>query len=262
MIIDKIKNLKNHQIILKLRTHNRVIIISLFLLFFLVMAIGGCFLSQKIWNNYEISYSQSFNRVKTDIDNAILPKSADKLNRIIKFQASLAEDVKTYCVVSPLVKWQSIIGWFGDKVKACDQKKERVSDFLTDLGELAVYLKAEQQLSGIIALAKTKTDENNQADKWVMIEAIWRQAVIDVSKIPDTNQFKTIKKLAGINLAKLADAWQKLSSTNLAENRQEFEEAHTNLNQSYSLLAEISASSTLQAKSLIADVNNSYKNIK
>jgi len=258
MLIDKIKN---HRIASNLRNHRRTTIILMFSLLFLALVIGGYFLSKQIWNDYEISLNQRFDSAKSDTDEAILSNSTDKLANIVQVQVSLTEAIKTYCEVNSLIKWQTIISQYSDKVEACEQKKELFSGFLVDLGELTGYLKAEQQLATIISLAKTKTDENNQADKWAEIEAFWRQAVTDASKLTDTDQFTAIKTLAVTNLAKMADTWQKLSSANLAENRQQYEEAHTNLDQIYPLLTEISTSSELQVKSLIKDVNSSYEKI-
>lgn len=258
MLINKIRN---HRIISKLRTHKRATTISLFSLLFLAVAIGGYFLSQRIWNDYEISYNQRFDSAKSDIDKAIQSDSADKLTNIIQVQTDLTEAIKSYCEVNSLIKWQTIISQYSDKIKVCEQKKERFSGFLVDLSELTSYLKAEQQLAVIITLAKTKTEESNQADKWAEIEAFWRQAITDASKLPDTDQFASIKTLSVTNLTKMADAWQKLSSANLAEDRQQYEESHTNLDQMYPLLAEISTSSELQVKSLITDVNSSYEEL-
>jgi len=258
MLINKIRN---HRIISNLRNHRRATNISLFSLLFLALVIGGYFFSQRIWNDYEISYNQRFDSAKSDIDKAILSTSADKLTSIIQVQTSLSESIKPYCEINSLIKWQTIISQFADKMSDCERKKERLNGFLVELGGLTGYLKAEQELATIISVAKTKTDENNQADKWADIEAFWRQAVTDVSKLSDTDQFKAIKTLAGINLAKVADAWAQLSSANLAYSRQQYEEAHTNLDQTYPLLTEISTSSGLQAKSLITDVNSSYEKL-
>lgn len=251
----------HHRIIPKLRAHGRATIIVFFSLLFVAISVGCYFFSQRIWNDYEISYNKRFDSAKKDIDKAILQIPADKLNNIVQVQTKLSEEAKTYCEVNSLIKWQSIISQFADKMSDCERKKERLNGFLVELGELTGYLKAEQELATIISVAKTKTDENNQADKWADIEAFWRQAVTDVSKLPDTDQFKAIKTLAGINLAKVADAWQKLVSANLAHSRQQYEEAHINLNQTYPLLVEISTSSESQAKSLITDVNSSYEKL-
>jgi len=253
--------LRDYRIILKLRAHRRATIIVFFSLLFLAISVGCYFLSQRIWNDYEIGYNQRFDSAKTDIDKAILQTSTDKLNNITQTQTKLSEETKTYCEVNSLIKWQSIISQYSDKIKNCEQKKERFSGFLVELGELTGYLKTEQELATIISVAKTKTDENNQADKWAVIEAFWRQAVTETSKLTDTDQFKAIKTLAGSNLTKMADAWQQLSSANLAENRQQFEEAHSNLDKTYPLLTEISTSNGLQAKSLITDVNSSYEKL-
>lgn len=252
----------HHRIISKLRAHRRATIIVFFSLFFLAISVGCYFLSQRIWKDYEIGYNQRFDSAKTDIDKAILQTPADKLNNITQTQTKLSEEIKTYCEVNSLIKWQSIISQFADKMSGCEQKKERFSGFLVELGELTGYLKAEQELATIISVAKTKTEENNQADKWAEIEAFWRQAVTETSKLTDIDQFKAIKILAGSNLTKVADAWQQLSSANLTENRQQFEEAQTNLDQAYNSIVEISDSSKAQVKNLVKDANNSYEKIK
>ncbi len=234
--------------------------VSIFLLSFLIIFVGIYLLSQRFWNDYEVSYNQRFDSAKEYINNAILSTSTDtnnKLNNIIKTQSDLAEAAKTYCETSPLIKWQNY-----SKIRDCEEKKEQFSRFLVYLSDLVNYLSAERELSTIITLAKTKTNENNQVDKWVEIEAFWRQASVNVAKLPDMDQFKAIKTLAINNLGKIADAWQALSGANLAKNRQQFEEAHINLDQTYSLLTEISISSKSQIKSLVNDVDINYKNIK
>lgn len=235
-------------------------------LLFIAIAIGIYFLSQQIWSDYEIGYNRHFESAKTDIDSVILqtstePKanSTDKLNSIAQIHTKLTGDITAYCEVNSLIKWQSFIKQYSDKINDCERKKELLNQLLIYLGETIGYLKTEQELTAIILRANTETNQNNQADKWSEIEAFWRQAVVDTSKLTDTEKFNPTKTIAISNLTKVADVWQQLSSANQAENRQQFEEARSNLDLAYDSLAEISNSNSVKAKKLISDLNNSYE---
>ena len=263
-MIKRIK-LRLRKIISKLRVHKRATIIVLASLLFLAIAVSGLLLSERAWSDYETSYNGHFDSAKTDIDKAIsqtLSKTStnltDKLNNIIQIQAKLTADAKIYCETSSLIGWQSFIGKYSDKIKNCQQQKENLGRLLVSLDEITGYLKAEQQLAAIISVAGTKTDQNNQADKWNKIEAFWRQATTDASKLPDTNQFKPVKTLAVNGLTKVADTWKQLSSANDAKNRQQFEEAHSNLNLAYTSLVAISDSSKAETVKLVASLNDNY----
>jgi len=250
----------------KLQNHKRLAIILLASLLFLLVVIGGLLLSGKIWNDYETNYGIHFDSAKTDIDKVILQTSSksgvnsvDKINDIAQTQVKLTEDGKTYCEISPLVKWQSFIKQYSDKINDCERKKELLNQLLIYLGETVGYLKAEQELATIISRANTETNQNNQVDKWGEIEAFWRQAIVDTSKLTYTDKFNPIKTIAISNLTKIADAWQQLSSANQAKNRQQFEEAHSNLNLAYNSLVEVDDSSSVESKKLISDLSNSYE---
>jgi len=230
------------------------------------IVIGVYFLSQQIWSDYEAGYNRHFESAKTDIDGVILQNltgskanSTDKLNSIAQIQTKLIGEMTAYCEVNSLIKWQSFVKQYSDKINDCERKKELLNQLLIYLGETIGYLKAEQELAAIILRANTGTNQNNQADKWSEIEAFWRQAVTDTSKLTDTDKFNPTKTIAINNLTKVADVWQQLSSANQAKNRQQFEEASSNLDLAYTSLTEISDSSTAEIKKLISDLNNSYE---
>ncbi|HZJ34908.1 MAG TPA: hypothetical protein VFD55_02790 [Candidatus Angelobacter sp.] len=262
----KLKHFKHHRIISKIRIRKRATIILSVSLLLISIAIGAYFLSQQIWGDYETGYNRHFDNAKTDIDSVILQTSTeseansmDKLNSIAQIHTKLTGEVTAYCEVNSLIKWQSFVKQYSDKINDCERKKELLNQLLIYLGETVGYLKAEQELTAIILRANTETNQNNQVDKWSEIEAFWRQAIVDTSKLTDTDQFNSTKTIVISNLTKVADAWQELSSANQAENRQQFEEAHSNLDLAYDSLAEISDNSDVEVKKLISDLNNSYE---
>ena len=249
----------------KIRIHKRTIVIVLTILLFLTVIFGVVFLVEQIWNDYQTSYNKHFDSAKTDINNVILVTStgvsvtsADKLNNIVQIQAKLTGEIDSYCKISPVIEWQSFIGRYSDKMKDCTAQKDHLSQLLSKIKLLTGYLKSEQALAAIILTANTQTNQNNQVDKWANIEAFWLQAVTSVSKLPDTDQFKSVKKLAISELGDIASAWGQLSSQDKSENRQQFEAAQSNLATAYAALSKISDADQLETKKLITDLNNSY----
>jgi hypothetical protein len=224
----------------------------------IIIAAVGLFETQCAWNNYEKNYNQHFAIAKVDVDKVI---SINKLNSIIQTQTKLTDEIKSYCEVNPLIKWQSFIAQYLGKINDCNRQKTELGQLLTDLSKVTGYLESEQKLSAIISGASDKTNTDNQAGKLSGIEAYWRQAVADVSKLPDTEQFKAIKTLAGTDLASIADAWKQLSSANDAKNKQQFEDAHSNLNQAYTSLAVVGDNGKVEADKLITVLGADYGKI-
>lgn len=260
------KNNRINHIISKLRTNKRVIIVVGDSLLLLSIVFGVLFLSQRLWGDYETNYSRRFDIAKTDINKAILQNISttdanlkEKSDNITKIQVKLTKEINTYCEVNPLIKWQSFIGNNSTKINECNKKRDNLSALLLDIGNLTVYLKSEQKLSAIIISANVNTNKNNKAEKWEKIEAFWRQAIADVSKLTDVKYFIITEKLAVSKLDGVADAWQQLSSANKAKNRQKFEESQVNLGNAYKGLSKISENSKVQVKNLISNINNSYK---
>lgn len=258
-------NIRIHRILSKWCTCKRLTIIIMALLFLIITTVGGLLLSQRVWSDYDTNYNQRFNSAKTDINQAISESntnSKNKLNDIALIQTDLTRRIKTYCEITPLIKWQKFIEQYSDKINDCTQKKERLVQLLVDIGNMTTYLKSEQQLAAIISDANNKTGQNNQPDKWKNIEAFWRKAVTDTSKLAAIDQFKVVKTLAINNLTKIANAWQQLSSANDAKNRQQFTDARSSLGQTYTLLPEIATSSKTQVEKIISDLNRDYQKIQ
>lgn len=261
--------LKNHKIKkCRLIIHKKpTLIISLVILFIIGLVVSGLFFSQKAWKDYDIESNQHFASAKTDIDNVITQTSdtnvspADRLNNIIEVQVRLAEESKNYCEINPFISWQSFIKQSSDKISSCNQQKDKLNQLLSKINDLTNYLKAEQELSAIIKTANDSTSQNNQSDKWINVEAFWRQAVTSTSSLSDIDQFKDIKALAITNLTKIADVWQQLSSANASQNRSQFETACANLSIAYASLSEISAADTAQINILTTNLSESYEDI-
>lgn len=258
--------IKFRRIMSKLRTHKRLTIIAAALILTVFVVVGVFLWSQKSWSDYATSNSHNFSSLKADIDETILKpltnmatSQTDKLNSITKVKISLTERIKPYCEVNPLIKWQSFISQYSDKINNCQRQKERLGRLLGEIGNVVGYLKSEQALAAIMSSVNEKTNQDSQADKWNLIEAFWRQAVTDVSKLPDTKQFSAIKLLASDKISKVADAWQQISTVNGTKDRQQFGVAHSNLDTTYAALTEISDSSKAQIEKLIASLNTNYK---
>lgn len=258
-IKSKIKSVRR-RIVLKLRNHKRMVTVISSMVLFLIIIISGLLWSQQSWNSYQLKYTQLFNNAKTDI-NKIITKPTNKLNSIIQVQTKLTKDLKSYCEVDSLIKWQDFINQYSDKINDCKHQQTELSQLLIDLSNLTNYLVIENQLSTIISMANSKTDQDNQAGNWSGIEGYWRQAATDVSKLSATEQFKNIKALANSDFINIADAWKQLSSANDAENRQQFEVANSNLVQVYILLTTLSDSSKAEAEKLINILNVDYSKI-
>lgn len=252
---------KYHQIISKLKSHKWVIIAILISLLTIIISVGGLIYSQQSWNSYESNYNQYLSSAKNDINKVILSvdsKSANRLNDIIKIKDKLTIEAKLYCEAPSLIKWQSFISEYSKKINNCALKKQNLSKLLLDLGELAGYLESEQKLANILSKANLDTNQSNSVNKWGEIEPFWRQAAIDTAKISDAYQFKSTKIFASDKLVKIADAWQQLCNANNAKNRQQYEEAHVNLNQAYTQLPTIGDYSKAEVDKLIANLNASY----
>lgn len=251
-----------------IRSHKIATTVILASLFILMAIVAGLFWSQRLWSDYGNNHTQRFESAKANINKAILQtsyeaktRSVDKLNNITQVQSKLTKDAKSLCGVDVLIKWQGFINKYSDKIKDCNRQKVILNQLLSDLGELTGYLKLEQKLAVIILEANEKTIQNNQADKWNNIEAIWRKAATDVSKLPDTYQFKDVKMLAITKLVAVADAWKRLSTANDAKNRQQFEEARSILKQDYTLLVEISDNDKKISQKLMSNFNSSYEKV-
>ena len=250
----------------KLRAHKNVIMIVSYLLLFLVIAISVWSLNQRIWSDYSANNDRQLNDSKIGINKVLLQNTtksdsnkSDKLKNIMQIQASLSNEVKAYCEVAPLIKWQTSISQYSDKINDCESKKRLLVQLLGNIDDVAKYLKFDQELATIIMTTNEKTNQNNQPDKWNLIEAFWRQAVVDTDKLVVSDQFKDMKTLSVDSFTKVADAWNQLSSANEAKNRQEFEAACTVLNQNYVALVKISDNGTAKASKLIVDINSSYE---
>jgi DNA repair exonuclease SbcCD ATPase subunit len=226
-------------------------------------------LSQQIWSDYSANNSKLFSSSKTNIDNAFLQISStinnsspmDKLDSITEAQSKLINDIKTYCEVSSIIKWQDMISQYSDRVNECEHQKRQLSQLLDKIGEIVSYMKAEQSLANIISDANGKTIQNNQADKWSNIENFWRQAAKSTLELTGPTEFTDIKTLASGDFGKVADVWKQLSDANSAKNRQQFENAQSNLKQAYALLAEVSASSETQVKKLTDSLVDDYAQV-
>lgn len=249
----------------KFRAHKRATVIAAYSVLFLIMAIGVVLLNQRVWSDYSLNNNHFFDSSKTEIGNALLqisPKNGsnttEKLKNISQIQINLAAKIKAYCTVSPLISWQRFINQYSNKIIDCEQRKERLDRLLGDINGVVKYLKSEQELALIITTANKKTNQNNQPDKWKVIEAFWRQAETSVSKMTVTDKFKGVKTLAGGNITRVADIWKQLSIANEAKNRQQFEQAHSNLVKAYAELVKIGDNGTVGVKKLITDLNSSY----
>lgn len=261
-------NNRIHKMISTLRGNKKITMSIGIPLLVLAVILGGLFLSQRLWSNYEASYKRNFDIAKTDINKVIFYNTSQtdtnltkKLDIIIKTQARLLKGVDSYCEVNSLIKWQSIISQNSSKINDCNDRKERLNAFFKDLSKLTGYLSEEQKLATIILNANVKTNQNNQVDKWEKIEAYWRQAVVDASKLTSIEEFNITKKLADNRFDSVADAWQQLSSANKSKNKQKFQDAEANIEKAYKGLADISEKSQAQVKKLTLNVNRSYKQI-
>lgn len=255
------------QAMTRLRIRKRAaIVLSVFSVLILVGL--GVLLSVRAWGDYETSYNTSFGSAKTAIDEALLPVStkspitpADKLDQLVQIQSIMKEGVKSYCTVSPVIKWQGFINQYAHKVSDCETKRDNFTEFLSKLTNVTAYFKAEQGLATIIQQADTKTSQNNQPDKWKDVEAFWRQAATEVSKLPETDQFKSVKSANITKIIAVADAWKGLSDANDAKISQQFTEARLNLGVVYDSLIEANPSSKASLDNLFVALSASHENI-
>ena len=257
--------IKMNQIISKFRSHKRLIII---LSITFLICVAGFLWSQKIWCDYDTNYYKHFDDAKTDINNSFsqiatgpTDSISKKLDIIIEMQTKLEDNIDAYCDVSPIVKWQSFIDQYNKKINNCESQKDIMNQFSSELNTVTEYLKIEQQLANIILVANEKTNQNNQADKWELIEPFWRQAGIEILNLSNTEQFNATKTVAIEKITSIADSWQQLSSANKAQDMQKFQDSTMNLTKTYNSIVEISNTSKLQTGKLFSDLSVSYKKL-
>ncbi len=244
--------------------HKKVIIIVSSITLFVIVVVVGVLFSLQTWNQYSDGYHQHFSQAKTDIDSVILQTTktktdmTGKLSRVIQIQNKIKSQVNSYCQVNPLVVWQRFITVYSDKIKNCETHKTNLDKVLHDLSNLTEFLSADNKLSAIISAANEKTVANNQSEKWNLIEPLWRQAIIDISKLPNTADLKLTKTISTDVTTKIAEAWQQLASSNTAKDRQKFEDARNNLNKAYISLATIADNSKSETDKLISNLSASY----
>lgn len=256
------------QVTTKLRARKKVFVAMFASLLVLILVGLGILLSARAWHDYETSYNTSFGSAKVAIDSALLLtsakpvlSSADRLGKIVQIQTVLKEGVKSYCNVNPVIKWQGFVKQSANKVSDCEKRKDNFTEFLSKLTDVTAYLKSEQDLAVIIKQANDKTGQNNQSDKWKNVEAFWHQAAAEVTKLPDTDQLKSVKSVNTAKITAIADAWKELSAANDAKNSQKFIEARSNLGVAYDSLIEASANSKDSFDKLSATLSDSYKDI-
>lgn len=251
----------------KQKIHDRKIIFVIFALSVSIIVIfAGYFWSQQKWNSYKSNFNRSFDSAKMDINSILLQISdesyADKskdINDIVNIKNRLSHEVQSYCQVDHLVEWQSSISTNENMIDDCERKKIRIDLLLGDLSKLTRYLMNEQKLSEIISAANTKTDQNNQTDKWSEVETAWRLAANDVSALSASAETDDINTIVADKLSGVADAWKLLCAANESEDEQQFEAARSAISSAYTSLAEISDSSKTQFDKLTAGFNASYK---
>lgn len=256
---------KIKQFIAKLQNHKLVTFAVVVSTVIMISAVGYLLLSQHSWSDYEASYVTHINDAKLDIDHVVIRtlseknvSSSDKINNLLNLKSNLIKGSESYCKVDAIIKWQSFAKQLAEKVDICEQRKQNLDLLLAKIGNVAEYLKAEQGLSVIISTAVDNTNKNNQSDKWSKIEAYWSQAITDAAKLTDISQFNAIKTIAISNLTVIANTWHQMSGANDAKNRQQFEDARTNLAKAYAGLVAISDVSTKQFNTLVAELNASY----
>ena len=256
---------KYFKILSKFKKHKRFSMVILISMLFILITIGGFFWSQKVWSDYTALNDNYFETAKIDINNSINQiseeskvNSSEKLSLIIQTQSKLKDDINKFCRVSIIIKWQSFIDQYLDKINKCESKKDNLNNFLLKLRVITDYLTTEQELSKIISIANDNTNKNNLPDKWELIEPFWRQSSIDISKLPDIEPLNKTKELLIQKTNNIADAWQQLTVFNNTEDRQKFEEARINLEKVYASIIEIGNNSKLQMEKLTTELNISY----
>lgn len=250
-----------HWIKSKLKLNKRRLILLSIVILITGIIIGGVLFSQQKWNDYSNTYSRQFSDSQSDIESALLHISekadvskADRINQFSQLQIKLSNESKKYCDVDSLIKWQSFIGRYSNEVSTCLQQKTHIEKLLGTFNKIVAYLKADKELADIISSADSQTNLNNQADKWNQIESFWRQASTSASKLTDVYQFKDTKTAAVSTINSIADAWASLSSANDSQNRQQYNDASTNLTAVYATVTTISDTSTKQLNVIILEL--------
>ena len=260
--------IKFKQILFKFRTHKKLTVILLIMSLFLLICVGGFFWSQKVWSDYDIRYNKHFDDIKININNTISQVTtestsvySEKLDILINMQTKLIDDIDVHCKINPIIKWQSFIGQYREKIDNCESQKVKINQFLSKLSLVTDYLKSEHQLASIISIANEKTNQNNQADKWELIESFWRQTIIDINNLSDIEQFNTVKIIVTEKITTMADIWKQLSDANKAQDMEDFQNTNNELIKVYDSITEISNVSKLQTEKLFADLNDSYEKL-
>ena len=248
-----------------IKSHKKATIIVAACLIVTAAVIYGLICSVYAWSNYDNNFKGHFNSAKADIDGVLLPNptknnisAADKLARISAVKDKLSADAKTYCKISALVKWQDFVGQNLNKIKECEARKALLNQLLGEMDGISAYLKDEQKLAAIISDANLKTNQNNQLDKWHLVEAFWRQAATDTSKLSKAGPFKDTNIIAVSALTKIADSWKSLSAANDSKNRQNFDQSKVDQVKACALLAGVSDKAKAGSEKLISDLTDSY----
>ena len=256
------------RILIKFKNNKRFSVILLFVVLLVLIVAGLFFLSQKAWDDYTIKNDKYFENSKADIDSAMsqIPiesklSLSDKLSIIVQVQSKLKADVDKFCDVNMMIKWQSFVEQYSDKIDKCASKKGDLNEYLLKLSVITDYLANEQELSKIISTANEATNQNNQIDKWGLVEPFWRQASSDTSKLADIEQFGEVKTLAIQKINNIGDAWLQLVNANNAKDRQKFQESQTNLTNTYASIVEIGNNSKLQVEKMTADLAINHEEV-
>ncbi len=250
---------------IKTRTHKRVVILVAVILV-LVLCVLAAYLSRISWGQFSNNYNNHLGSIKSEVDSVILQTttkktvvgSTDKLARISQTQSKITNEIDSFCDITPLIKWQSFIHQYSDKLNDCDRKKVYLRQLSSDLGILITFVNAEQSLATIFNAANQNTAKYNQPDKWGLIEPFWRKAATDIKGLLDNTQFNQVKTLSSDSATKVAVAWKELALANNNKDRSKFEQAKSDMTSAYAKIATISSVATKEIDVLIANLGISY----
>lgn len=207
-------------------------------------------------DEYINDYRVQFLKIATDLNTAITNPGSDKLAQLNQSYSEIRSSIDSYCDNHSQIKWQNFFGDFKAQMDVCLLKKQKIIDFLSQLGRLIDYLQFEQKSAASVLEAHKKTTEANESGKYDEIEAYWRHVGDFISK---NNGFDELKIVLVEKVNLIADVWKKLSDANVAQDKKAFDDARASIQAAYEGLQDATSVESEKVTKLIKDIDTAYK---
>lgn len=236
-------NVAYRQRFARLRPYKRTIIMSSVLLFILV-AVGYGLWSKSVWAEYEPSYTQWRQSVKTDVDRAVaLPiKTAKEREAALTAHQEVVQRVTTthqaQCDVPAWVGWQMrFIDSLQARQATCRAELDKVVQFKSALERVIAYLKDDVAIAKIIATIP-QPDELADAE-WPQQVETWGVIIQKTTNLTVSESFEPTKIELLARMSAIRTAWQKVIAASDANDRAAYVDAQKTLAAAYDDINEL-----------------------